>query len=395
MKQIVIIGGGITGLSLAWYLRGKAHVTLIEASGRLGGWIETKVKDDFLYECGPRSFRGMMPLIQELGLENKVIEAHATTKYLAYQGRLEEVPSSMSSFFTTRLGRKCLQGVLSYPFRKKKKEDDESVASYFKKRFGQDFVDTFIDPICAGIYAASPYSLSKKASFRKRSRSSKGIFSFQEGMETLPKKLASCIDADLLLHTKVTNFKEYSDCVEVECGGKIIACDELFVTSPIKGGTPIPEVMKNSVVTISLGYKNFKMALHGFGFLASSKEENELLGIIFDSAVFPEHNGPYATRLSVMMGGERAPELLLRDDSVLKMMAEGYARKYLGVGEGADAIEVTRCSDAIYGYPVGHMERVERMQESGSRRVKRVGAYIGGVSIPDCVEQARGAAGRV
>lgn len=393
MKQIVIIGGGITGLSLAWYLRGKAHITLIEASGRLGGWIETKVKDDFLYECGPRSFRGMMPLIKALGLESKVIEAHTTTKYLAYQGRLEEVPNSISSFITTRLGRKCLQGLLSYPFRKKKKEVDESVASYFKKRFGQDFVDTFVDPICAGIYAAGPYLLSKKASFRKGARSAKGVFSFQDGMETLPKKLASCIDVELLLHTKVTNFREYREYVELDCGEKTIACDELFVTCPIRGDREIPEVMRNSVVTVSLGYKNWKLPLHGFGFLASSKEEKELLGIIFDSAVFPEHNGPYATRLSVMMGGERAPQLLLEGDAALKIAAVGYVRKYFGMGDGPDAVEVTKCCEAIYGYPVGHMERVERMQGTG--RVKRVGAYIGGVSIPDCVEQARGAAGMV
>ncbi|MDB6081808.1 MAG: hemY [Chlamydiia bacterium] len=383
-KKVLIVGAGISGLSLAWYLQGQdVDITLVEASSRVGGWIQTKIINDFLFECGPRSFRGQLPLIEELGLQGELIQASAHTKYLAYQGRLERVPDGPLSFLTTQLGRKCLSAMLTYPFRRKQTEGDETVASYFEKRFGKDFVDTFIDPLCAGIYASEPSLLSMKACFPKRARS-KGIFSFRSGMETLPKKMASLLDADIILDSQVVAFQEYRDGIEVMCGtNKKMFCDELFFTVPIPGVSP--EVATNSVVTVSLGYSESHRNFSGFGFLASSKEEKYLLGVVFDSAVFPEQSGPYKTRLSVMMGGSKARELLLWDEAALKELAHSFVKKYLRFEKTPLMSEVTKCEDAIYAYSVGHLARVPPIS---SRKIQNLGAHLYGVSIPDCIKSA-------
>lgn len=389
-KRVVIIGAGISGLSLAWYLQKKfqnrLEIIILEAADRVGGWIESKIVDGAVFECGPRSMRGTFPIIEELGLHSEIIEATATQKYLLYKQRLERMPDSFLSLFSLPLGRECLKAFISYPFRRKAKVVDETVASYFEKRFGRRFVNTFIDPLVAGIYAGLPDELSMRSAFASALRNQK-IISFRSGLELLPKTIAAKLHADIRLGCRVESFHEWPDHVSVAYDGGSIQCDHLFSTVARFAPVAVP---KASVVTVSLGFKKNLLHYSGFGFLAPSIEEKELLGVVFDSAVFPELNGSYQTRLSVMLGGIRAPHMIDLPEDMLKSKAVAFCAKYLKIDELADFCVATKAIQAISQYPVGHFDRLQDVEvRFKGKKVSFLGMDLYGISIASCISKAQ------
>lgn len=434
-RRVIIIGAGISGLSLCWYLRkrfspAELEIVFLEASNRVGGWIRTEAVGDSFFECGPHSIRSkegeLMSLLQELGLEEEIIYASpdAKNRYLVKDGKLAQLPNSLLSLFTTSLGRKIVRGCLLEPFRKRGPGGDESVADFFRRRFSQDFVNTFINPLIAGIYAAGPEALSMQSAFAslvqlekdegslvKRMLKKRGggsgsqLFSFRSGMELLPKTLAKQIDAEIRLNCKVVKIQETKDFVEVEYeGGKIcdkISCDYLFSTlgpnqlrGVLQGNDPlhkyIPVVPQTSLVAVSLGFEKALLKTPGFGLLASSIEEKELLGIVFDSSIFPAQNGAAKTRLSVMMGGQRAPHISSIEENQLVLMAKGFCSKYLHIETPPEYLHTTRAINAVSCYPVGHSAQLETAEmHLKLRKMEFLGAGFYGVSIPDCILRAK------
>ena len=395
------MGAGISGLALAWYLEKYLRnweIILLEKENRVGGWIRTNRIEGMLFEHGPRSFRmnQNIKLFDELGLTDQLIEAKTKTKYIVYQQQLERVPEHLLSLLTTTLGRKCIKALIGYPFRKKNTIEDQTVAEFFAQRFGQQFVDIFIDPLMAGIYAAHPSTLSKQACLPQFSKTIK-VCSFLGGMQLLPDRLAEKIEAEICLNTTVRAIHEYKESVEVEhCHGSIHA-DMLFSTLPsIKNFLPkedplsllLPSVIHNSVIIVGIGFRE-SFLLQGFGFLAPSQEEKELLGILFDSGVFPEQNGDYPTRLSVMLGGDRAPYLLALSDEQLQQLAQQFCKKYLKIFSEPAVSVVTRAHQGIPAYSVGHMKQVRCVEEHlQERRISILGTSLYGVSLTACVTQA-------
>src|SRR5947209_7449030 len=110
MKPVIIVGGGISGLSAAYDLAqaGIPHI-LIERRDRLGGTIETRTWDDCVLECGPDSFISQKPealaLIKELGLDTEVIGSKDGERktYIVRNWRLCELPEGVTMFVPTRV----------------------------------------------------------------------------------------------------------------------------------------------------------------------------------------------------------------------------------------------------------------------------------------------------
>ncbi len=389
--KVIIIGAGIAGLSTAWYLQKEyanaLDITILEASGSVGGKIQTKNIDGFFYECGPRSIRGDFDLINELQLQDEVLVAskYAKRRFLASHGRLKA--------FTWI---KCLPAILTYPLRWSRTPGDVSIATYFGERFGASFVDTFIDPFCAGIYAGLPDALSYQACFPKK-RHAAQIFTFKQGMQTLTSVLAVKIKGKILLNTKVLRIDDHPQNVTVLTDSGLYTADRVISTVNPTAMLPpedplrlvVPQVPKASLVTVSLGYYEDLLPERGFGFLASSKEERRLLGVIFDSCVFPQQNGAYKTRLSVMLGGAKAPHMLELSDDALYSEAVDACKKYLGVGQPAHVWAVTRHPHAISQYPVGHLQRMQVLEEAlTGRRIQLAGADLYDVSIAGLIKRA-------
>ena len=196
MKRVVIIGGGITGLAAAHRIlercgeSGKqVNLTLLEASSRIGGIVQTRERDGFLLECGPDSFISEKPatveLARRLGIKSHLIETNQNHRrsFVVSQGRLLPVPEGFhllapsqfwpfvrSGIFSWQgkarmaldliLPRRSLNGVADSDA---DRESDESLAQFVRRRLGREALDRMAQPMVGGIYTADPEQLSLRA----------------------------------------------------------------------------------------------------------------------------------------------------------------------------------------------------------------------------------------
>ncbi|MBS0656182.1 MAG: protoporphyrinogen oxidase [Verrucomicrobia bacterium] len=427
--KVAIIGAGIAGLSLAWFLQQNSStldISIFDEKERVGGQLYTLEKNGQRYECGPRSLRTkgagkiILDLIEELGITEEVIEAReeSRTRYLVHKGALEPVPSSLYALCSSSLGRMCLKACIKELFIPRGRQDDESVASFFERRFGRSMVSRCIDPLTYGIYGADPHSLSMQSCFgsiyekekkfgsvvlgallsprqKQSKKQSNVMISFKKGVGFLPQVLASKLCATFHLGTKIDAIVEEASHVLLSSGGKQCAFDALFVAiSPQALSTLLPldqlkAIPQTSLVTVSTGWHDVHALPDAFGFLCPSSEDDKLLGVVFDSRVFPQHNQLFKTRISLMFGGERAPAISCFRDEDLLSLSEDAAIKYLGIKAPFDDAVVFRARDAVARYPVGHAANVDYIEKRLGARITLLGAGFYGVSVGDAIASAK------
>src|SRR4026207_682672 len=184
MNRIVVIGGGITGLAAAHRvheINPSIKVTVVEASERLGGTIQTEQRDGFLLERGPDSFISEKPqaiaLAQRIGLESRLIQTNEEYRrsFIVRDGRLRAVPegfqlmapSRMWPFITSDIfslaGKVRMAADLLLPRRSGNGSTDESLASFVRRRLGKEALARMAQPMVGGIYTADPETLSLRA----------------------------------------------------------------------------------------------------------------------------------------------------------------------------------------------------------------------------------------
>ncbi|CAG8532970.1 31_t:CDS:2 [Ambispora leptoticha] len=193
-KHYAVLGGGISGLTTAWYLmRGappETKITLIEAANKLGGWIQTTRvgEEQVLFEQGPRTLRpsglsglATLDMIIQLKLTSSFLgisSSHSASKkrYIYYPDKLNELPSSffgaLTSLFTLPVLKGIIPGLLREPFVPKRKLhdndkdfDDESIHSFVSRRINSHIADNMISALIHGIYAGDVTKLSVRSTF--------------------------------------------------------------------------------------------------------------------------------------------------------------------------------------------------------------------------------------
>ena len=247
MKPVAIIGAGITGLTAAFYLKRKGiPVTVYEASGRVGGVIQSLHQDGYIAEFGPNTILETSPkvgqLVRDAGLESRRLDPDpkAENRYVVRDKRLVAMPGSPLGFFTTKLfSLRAKLAVLREPFVPPRRDGkEESIAEFVVRRLGQEFLDHAIDALVAGVYAGDPYKLSVQQAFPKlaqleakygsmikgqifgaRERKKRGEvakdrapkFSFDEGLQVLPDTLRDILGDAVRLNTSVTKLVKTTD----------------------------------------------------------------------------------------------------------------------------------------------------------------------------------------
>ncbi|UCZ54336.1 protoporphyrinogen oxidase [Bacillus shivajii] len=205
-KRIAIIGGGITGLSAAYYLQKEieekglqADFTLYEANEKLGGKIDTDYTDGFVIEQGPDSVlarkTSVMELAKEVGMTDEDVVYSKTGSYILHEGKLYPmpggaifgIPTQWGPFLKTQLlspvGKARAGFDLVLP-RTSNGDEDQSLGNFFRKRLGNEVVERLIEPLLSGVYAGNIDQLSLKATFPQFQQIEKKYRSLIVGMKT-------------------------------------------------------------------------------------------------------------------------------------------------------------------------------------------------------------------
>jgi oxygen-dependent protoporphyrinogen oxidase len=177
MKQVVIVGGGISGLATGFRLQQKsptAIITVLEQNPRPGGTIWTERQDGFQVEIGPNGFLDNKPfalqLCHDLGLSDHLVPATETSgrnRYLFWQGKLQPLPRSLGTFLTTALlsWRGKVRLLAERWTRRESIPAEESIDAFVRRRGGAEAADVLADALVTGIYAGDPRLLSLPACF--------------------------------------------------------------------------------------------------------------------------------------------------------------------------------------------------------------------------------------
>ena len=389
MKKIVILGSGISGLTAGFYLQKhlgkKCSLTFIEKASRVGGWIETIREGDFLFEKGPRGFRPKgkgkytLNLIEELGLKNELVMANrrAKKRYLFLNNRLQHVTPLLLLRYASPL---ALFKEWKIP---PHSHSDESIASFFTRHFPSSFLQHIIEPVVQGIFGGKASSLSMQTCFpdlveiekkhgsllkgffkREKEKTISSLCTLKNGMETLSETLFKTLSADFHFSTEV--FSIHDNVVTTSKG--------IFEADIIVSSLP-PSIPFLTLTTIFLGFYGKYLFKKGFGYLIPLKEEVGILGMTWDSEIFPEQNQGIVTRLCVMVRGEIPQEHLI--EQVLEAL-----KTQMGITRHPDFFDIHVAKEAIPQYPV-HFSPLKN-----SPPLFYIGSPACAVGVNDCIAKS-------
>lgn len=424
----VILGAGISGLALAWQLQKlhpQADVHVLEKSARIGGWIETRHRDGFLFEMGPHSIRAKgkgfytLKLVEELGMQEEVIAPNPAAKrrYLYQNKKLIPLPHNVPSMlFSGRLSL-LLQAAWQDWRTPPAICADESIYDFGCRHFGKEFTEQMLDPLTWGIFAGNCRNLSVQACFpewvqdeglhgsllkaawrRKRPAlagsewishmQKEAIFSFRQGIGSLVEALSRRIK-NICLGTHVINMRFEPEGIQLELSSQQkLWADHVFSTlPPVEIGKllPIPEwqIPYATVGVVAAGFHAQAIPKEGFGYLVPTREKESILGMVWDSSVFPEQNKPGQARLTVMIEAKEPKDL--------KSIALDAMARHLHIKACPDSLEVKIAHSAIPHYPLGykqHRHMMLQLIDSLSPHLTLLGTAFHGVSVNDCIAQA-------
>ncbi len=450
-KDVVVIGAGISGLVCAYRLKSLGFdVLLLEKSDRVGGVMQTEIIDGYQIERGPNSSQGteeLLALVEELGITSELAEGDPKAPaYVYFKGQLHPVPSSPGAFIRSKLlSAKGKLRIFKEPFiAARRSNEEESIASFARRRIGSEAAERLVAPFVSGIYAGDAEKLSAQAAFPRLANLETGygglfrgmlakarearrvkkeatldkaaptrrrLVSFNGGMETLPKTLARKIGEDLL--TKISNFKfEISNqperfSLEFERAGnrQRVTCERVVIAAPARAAAALvrdssdelsrllEEIYYPPLVIVCLAYDKSSIAtpLDGFGFLVPPTERMNILGCVWNSSLFKGRAPAGYALFTIFIGGARNTEAAQLADAELVTLAHSDLQKILGVSSEPRVVTITRWERAIPQYNIGHVERVRRIEELLRARagLHLIGNYLRGVSTGDCIKEAR------
>lgn len=442
--QIVVVGGGITGLSAAWEIQKSkpdARVILIESTGRIGGKLRTERFDTpegtFRCEAGAESFITRKPelwqLAKELGISAELERtSDAEGMYIWRAGTLIKVPLAPLAFLTSAV--MSLHGklrLLREPFVESKCDDkDETLADFVTRRFGAEALANLIGPILGGIYNADPdvqsahMSVSHLCELERQYGSvvkgmlraprtardpevPRGAVRFRGGVQSLIEALAAQLHCNLRLNTNVLAIKKFAKFV-VQTDSETIQADGLVIATPASvTSTLLAHVAPAAAVGLSriacqpigtaiLAYRQADIPVPGTvkGLIIPRAERRRIDAILFASHKQPECAPVDHGLLRVFFGGA-APDLVdLSDHEVLGVIANELAAT-LNLTAWPLHARIHRWKNGFVQAPIGHLQHVSTLRLMLPANIQIAGASYDGVGVSDCIRQGRNSAARL
>jgi oxygen-dependent protoporphyrinogen oxidase len=466
-RRIIIVGGGIAGLASAHRLteldREKSlglDVRLFEASPRLGGSIATEHVDDFIVEAGPDSFITEKPwalrLCERLGLTPRLVSTQSAYQkvYIVHDGKLELLPEGFFLLAPTRLwpfvrtplfswgGKLRMAAEIFLP--RRSSDHDESLASFVRRRFGDQALDRVAQPLVGGIYASDPEQLSLAATmprFKEMERTRRSIIwamwrdqrrrarrpasgsgarwslfvtlagGMQEFVDAITARLPEgslkvnapiaglALDRDNGSWTLTTDHNDRFEAAAVILATPAFQAARILASVDPAAATELEKIPYASTATVSLAYRDedFPRPLDSFGFVVPAVESRRIMACTFNSLKYPGRAPEGKVLLRAFVGGSLQPQLFQDNDQTMKTNVCEELADLLGVRARPLFSRIWRYPRSMPQYRVGHERSIQRIEAQLAQfpSLGLAGSAYHGVGISDCVRTGEAAAERI
>jgi len=458
MTTIVIIGGGVTGLSTAYYLnqltRGahsSVRLVVVEGSSELGGKISTLRQGEYMMESGADSIvsrkTNMEPLLEELGLHDELVYNATGKSYIHVDGELKLIPKD--SMFGIPMTIESLAGsaLVSAEGKVEALKDfytpnetftkKDSIGRFLEAFLGQELVEKQISPVLSGVYSGDlneltiastlPYLLDYKneyGSIMKGLEANRGTFqkggdrkfySFKNGLSTLIDRMEQRLTGEAEFRKGVR--AERIDRLDGRYGvvlanGETIEADHVVIgtlhsaAQALLGSDELTadfaELRNSSLISVYIGFDvpDERLPADGTGFIAADGSELVCNACTWTSRKW-EHtsaSGRLLVRLFYKSSKSAYEKLSRMTDAELLKVAMQDAKDAMGIDAEPIHYDVTRWQDTMPNYHIRHphiVASLERKMEELFPNVLLAGCSYYGVGIPDCVASGERTARRI
>lgn len=440
-QKVVIIGGGIAGLTSAFYLQKKIKenqlsidIQLIEASHRLGGKLQTVRRDGFTIERGPDSFlarkTSMIRLAKEVGMDDQLVHNSTGKSYVLVNNKLHPMPGGSIMGIPTEIGPFITTGLFSIPGKLRAAADfllprseagkDQALGQFFRRRLGNEVVENLIEPLLSGIYAGDIDQLSLMSTFPQfyeveqkyrsliigmkkstpnqakqpvQNKPTKGAFlTFKTGLQSFAEAIEAKLDPHSILKghkvEKITRmnsqyriFLNNGEEMTADC---VIAATPHQITqsmfSDYRFFDPLKTVPSTSVATVAMAFPKeaIKNDIEGTGFVVSRNSDYSITACTWTHKKWA-HSTPEGKVLLRCYVGRAGDETIvdLSDDQINKIVLDDL-KKTMDITMNPDFSIISRWKNAMPQYTVGHKQRLATILEKMKQELP--GVFLAGAS---------------
>ena len=415
-KKILILGAGISGLSAAWYIqktRPEYDYLTLEKAKTPGGYMQT-TEGEHLIEFGPRIFKAskskdLLALVEEVGFTSELIFSvkEAKKRYLWINGQLRSIFSLLPSILKALL----------LEWTKPVCEREESILEFGTRRLGKEITQKLLDPMMLGIYGGEIEKLSVDACLpilkkwekeygsvarglfsyllQKKEKKDPRLLSFQKGVGSFIHHLEQRLHTPIVYGAEALSIEKTEGGYTVHTQKGAFTADKVIVALPayeaarllkpidIQIADVLDAIPYVSLYVVHVVVEGKVLDYPGFGYLVPSIEKEPLLGVIFDSMIFPQQKGSYDTKLTFMLRSQECTK------EEMEHNIHYYLRTHLKIEKPAKKIEITQMPLAIPQYVMGHQSRVNFLEKNAPQGIHLIGNYLKGSSVSDAIKMAK------
>ncbi|MFD2446637.1 protoporphyrinogen oxidase [Bacillus sp. CGMCC 1.16607] len=457
MKTVLVIGGGITGLSAMYELQkwknmnqSDVRLILVEAASELGGKIRTIKKSGYVIETGADSIVSRkvnsMSFVKELGLESEIVFNATGKSFIFTEGELKPIPSdavfgipaSVESLAKSTLvsAEGKVEALKDFYTKNETFTKNDSIGTFLEHFFGKELVEKQIAPVLSGVYSGElsdltiastlPYILDYKEQYgsiikgfeankeKFQSNGEKKFLSFKNGLGSLIDAYERKLDeVEILKNTKVEKLEKINHRYQVTLhNNEIIEADHVVLSIPQKATEKLfqDEQLMNkfapfkssSMISVYVGFDLPDSVLpeNGTGFITSDNNE-----LTCNACTWTSRKWDHTSEDRHLLGRLFYKNSLPIFDSLQKMSEEELLQvaladinKSLGIVAIPVASEVTIWSDSMPNYLISHPKSVETLENYLAENypgIEIAGCSYYGVGIPDCIENGEATAKKI
>jgi len=459
LKRVAVVGGGVTGLSAAFYLEQARRTgtplkyALFEASDHLGGLLLSENLCGCLIEAGADSFLSEKPwaadLCRDLGIDDQLIGSNDVQRktFVLQNDKLVALPRGMVLFVPTDLTAMDKSKLFSAAGKKRisrealmcpqpAAREDVAISDFVERHFGTEMLERVADPLLTGIYGGDVRKLSMRAvmpslleveqhsgslirGLRRRTKktSRPAVFtSLRNGMHQLVEIAASELEHGAIhMHDEVKRVEYTNGKWRLQSSSGVQEFDQMIFASPAhttarllrpisrRLASLLGRIEYSSSITITMGYEpsgrdtKKLRALEGFGFLCPHGQGRRMLACTFVHNKFPQRVSDGHAVLRVFYGGTRDEGVLQLGDQEIARLASRELRAILRFRAQPQFVRVYRWPLAMPQYNVGHSDLIRQIEIEAAEfpGLLLTGSAFHGLGVSDCVRQGRETARQV